>query len=92
MGDRLRPAEETEELAARFEENLATWLASFEELLDIGSKQIARHYHLDGVPGEKTEGGAEVDVLNTAIPDLEVHVLHYQNPEVGTRYDLVRSA
>ena len=61
------------------------------DLLDVGPKKPARHYHLDGVVGERTEGGAEVDVLNTALPDLEIHVLHYQNPKLGTRYDLVRS-
>ncbi len=38
-----------------------------------------------------TEEGAEATVLKTRYPGLQVYVMHYKDPDLGTRYDLVRS-
>lgn len=54
-------------------------------------EQVIRRYHEEGVIGKPSEGGAEVTVLRTKFTQLEVHVMTYQNPELGVRYDLVRS-
>lgn len=35
--------------------------------------------------------GAEATVLKTRYPGLQVYVMHYKDPDLGTRYDLVRS-
>lgn len=60
------------------------------DLSNFPSGQIARKYREKGVVGQSSEGGAEVLVLRTEFPQLEVHVMDYANPEVGRRYDLVR--
>lgn len=61
------------------------------DLSNFPSEQIAKKYHEEGVVGQLSEGGAEVLVLRTIFPQLEVHVMDYANPEVGRRYDLVRA-
>ena len=37
------------------------------------------------------ERRAEATVLKTRYPGLQVYVMHYKDPDLGTRYDLVRS-
>ena len=37
------------------------------------------------------ERKAEATVLKTRYPGLQVYVMHYKDPDLGTRYDLVRS-
>ncbi len=61
------------------------------DLLNIQEDKVIRNYHEEGVVGTSSEGGASVRVLQTKFPELEIHVLEYKNPELGTRYDLVRS-
>jgi len=35
--------------------------------------------------------GVDVSVLPTQIPGFELQIMEYQNPQIGTRYDLVRT-
>ena len=60
------------------------------DLSDFSSEQIVGNYHEEGIVGQPTEGGAEVVVLRTKFPQLNIYVFDYANPEVGRRYDLVR--
>ncbi|HUV43140.1 MAG TPA: hypothetical protein VMY36_04550 [Patescibacteria group bacterium] len=62
------------------------------DLINLPREQITRKYHEEGVKGERSEGGAEVTVMRTNNPQITVHVLEYANPELGTRYDLVRES
>ena len=60
-------------------------------LKDINEDQIVRHYSGEGIKGTPSESGANIQVLQTKLPELEVHIITYKNPELGTRYDLVRA-
>lgn len=62
------------------------------ELRSPRKERLIRTYEEKGVPGEVSEAGAQVDVFGTDDPNLEVHVMHYRNQELGVRYDLVRSS
>jgi len=59
------------------------------DISNYPKEEIVRRYHEEGVPGELSEKGAEVEVLKTKDPQFEVHVMRYVNPDLGTRYDLV---
>ncbi len=60
------------------------------DLLNILDNKVTRSYKEQGVPGQPSEGGADVRVLATKFPELEIHVMEYKNPKLGVRYDLVR--
>jgi N-acetyl-beta-hexosaminidase len=62
------------------------------DLVKLPKEQITRRYHEKGVKGQRSEGGAEVVVMKTAHPQIAVHVFDYANPELGTRYNLVRES
>jgi len=51
---------------------------------------VVRSYKEPGVSGQPSESGADVRVLITKLPELEIHVMEYKNPKLGVRYDLVR--
>lgn len=61
------------------------------DLLDIPEEKAVRRYREEGLVGQPSEGGADVRVLRTNISGLEIHVMDYANPALGTKYDLVRS-
>jgi len=61
------------------------------DLFHIPEEKVVRRYRGKGIAGQPSEDGADVCVLRTNIPGLEIHVMDYANPELGTRYDLVRS-
>lgn len=61
------------------------------DLLHIPEEKVVRRYREKGIEGQPSEDGADVRVLKTNIPGLEIHVIDYANPALGTRYDLVRS-
>jgi hypothetical protein len=61
------------------------------DLLHISEEKVVQRYREEGIAGELSEEGADVCVLKTNIPGLEIHVMNYANSELGTRYDLVRS-
>jgi hypothetical protein len=60
-------------------------------LLTFTDNDVLRTYDEEGVPEIETETGAKVSVLATKVPELEVHIMRYNNPSLGTRYDLVRT-
>lgn len=60
-------------------------------LLTFTDDYVLRTYDEKGVPGTETQEGAKVSVLATGVPELEVHVMLYNNPSLGTRYDLVKT-
>jgi hypothetical protein len=60
------------------------------DLLNIPEEKVVRRYREEGVAGEPSEDGADVRVLKTNIPGLEIHVMNYANSALGTKYDLVR--
>ncbi|PIS14253.1 hypothetical protein COT64_03605 [Candidatus Shapirobacteria bacterium CG09_land_8_20_14_0_10_39_12] len=60
------------------------------DLLNITNDKVVRSYKEPGVSGQPSESGADVRVLITKLPELEIHVMEYKNPKLGVRYDLVR--
>lgn len=60
-------------------------------LLTFADSDVLSTYHEDGVPGTVTKKGGEVSVLATKFAELKVHVTQYENPDLITRYDLVRT-
>ena len=61
------------------------------DLVNIREEEVVRREFQEGVKGEKTEKGADVTVLRTKDEMFEVHVMNYKNPDLGTRYDIVRA-
>lgn len=61
------------------------------DLIGVSEEQVVRRYREEGVKGQPSEGGANVRVLATKFPELEIHVMEYTSPDLGIRYDLVRA-
>lgn len=60
------------------------------DLLNTPDNKVTRSYKEQGVPGQPSEGGADVRALATKFPELEIHIMEYKNPKLGVRCDLVR--
>lgn len=56
---------------------------------NLTQERAKRTYKEDGIRGTPSEGGAEIMVFDTQFPRLELHVLQYNNSDMGTKYDLV---
>ena len=55
----------------------------------LTAERAIRTYREEGIRGSPSEGGADVRVFNTKFPELELHVMDYDNSDIGRRYDLV---
>lgn len=60
------------------------------ELVNIRPEDVKRREFQEGVEGEVTEEGAEVTVLKTKYPGLEIQIRDYKNPGLPRYYDMVK--
>lgn len=58
---------------------------------EIPEEIVIKRYKEEGVRRARSEKGALVQVVPTLDPDVEVHIMDYEEPELGRRYDFVRA-
>ncbi len=60
-------------------------------LPNIRDEEVMERKFQEGTAGARSEKGANVTILKLEnFPELQVHISKYNDPKVGTRYDLVK--